>query len=155
MEKKINPVLKRLSEFADSKGGFAEIGRRIQKHPSMFYNLVRRDAVPSLNTLTEIAEAFPDLDLNYLIRGVSSGNVDAEALIRLRREVEMKQATIEVLTIAAKKTTENLSRSFRKGAANTQQDTAGSGVKETTYSVLYGNLKPTDRMLLSGAWSSK
>lgn len=95
MEKKINPVLKRLSEFADSQGGFAEIGRRIQKHPSMFYNLIRRDALPSVSTLTEIAMEFPDLDLNYIIRGENKSEDAASAeLERVKGELQRREAII-------------------------------------------------------------
>lgn len=111
MEKKINPVLKRLSDFADSKGGFAEIGRRIDKHPSMFYNLVRRDALPSLSTLTEIANKFPDLDMNYVIRGTLPQNEEAyNELRRLKDELEFQKAIVGKLVGKLKGTKSLLAR---------------------------------------------
>lgn len=153
MEKKINPILKRLSEFAESKGGFAEIGRRIKKHPSMFYNLVRRDAVPSLNTLTDIAEAFPELDLNYLIRGVASSAVEVETMNKLRREVQMKQATIDVLTSAAHKTIDQPVTSFHKGASITPQDKPWSGIRETLGQVVQAGISKTAVNNLNSRWT--
>lgn len=98
MEKKINPVLKRLSDFADSQGGFAEIGRRIHKHPSMFYNLIRRDALPSVATLTEIAMEFPELDLNFIIRGEGKPEGAAAAeLDKLKSALQREQAITTAL----------------------------------------------------------
>jgi len=98
MEKKINPVLKRLSDFAESQGGFAEVGRRIQKHPSMFYNLVRRDALPSLATLSEIAFAFPELDLNFVIRGEQKelDGIEGE-LEEIKKKLQRSEGIIDKL----------------------------------------------------------
>jgi len=95
MKKEINGVMQRLADFAESKGGFAEIGRKIDKHPSTFYNLIRRDALPSLGTLSEIAAAFPDLDLNYIIRGTESGSLEANELEKAKKEVDLMRAILE------------------------------------------------------------
>ena len=113
MEKKINPVLQRLSDFADSKGGFAEIGRRIQKHPSMFYNLIRRDALPSVNTLTEIASEFPDLDFNFILKGKK---LEVEPTSEESQRIKALENRNQVLQSLYEEAAARLQSAKRKGA---------------------------------------
>ncbi|MCF2498344.1 hypothetical protein [Dyadobacter chenhuakuii] len=133
MKKELNPVLQRLSDWADTKGGFAEIGRRVQKHPSMFYNLIRRDALPSLATLSEIATAFPELDMNYIIRG--SESVDVIELNELKNQLKIKDATITKLVMPGKAKGANLcpdrDHDFRiEGAKQMMHNARSAGKKK-------------------------
>lgn len=92
-----NPILSRLNDFASLVGGFAEIGRKINKHPSMFYNLVRRDAHPSVKTLFEISESFPDIDIHYIVTGKKLNNDFEKEVEVLKKEIEHQKAIIDRL----------------------------------------------------------
>lgn len=65
----MNDVLRRLKEYADTKGGPSKVYGAIGKQVSTFWNLVKRDAKPSVDTLIEISAAFPDFDLNWVLVG--------------------------------------------------------------------------------------
>lgn len=65
----LNPVLNRLFLFIQSKGGFSSVGRKIGKASQMFHNLAKRNAKPSVETLEAIAEAYPDIDFNFILKG--------------------------------------------------------------------------------------
>lgn len=81
----INPVLERLFVFIRSKGGFSKVGRSIGKASQMFHNLAKRNAKPSVETLEAIAEAYPDIDFNYILKGIET--VDREELSKTREQV--------------------------------------------------------------------
>jgi hypothetical protein len=89
----LNEVLVRLQEFTDQKGNWSELARPIGKNPAIFYNLVRRNAKPSVETLEEIAMAFPDFDLNYIITGESRGLLHEE-LVEKSKEIQRLQEEI-------------------------------------------------------------
>jgi len=82
-----NLFLQRLFAFAEEKGGISDVARKINKHPAIFYNLVSRDAKPSIETLEEIAAAYPDFDMNYIVRGKKT--IDYETWSRLQEEIEL------------------------------------------------------------------
>jgi len=81
-----NLFLQRLFAFAEEKGGISEVARRINKHPAIFYNLVSRDAKPSIETLEDIANSYPDFDMNYIVRGKRT--IDFDTWSRLKEENE-------------------------------------------------------------------
>ena len=108
MEKnaKKNPVLVRLMEFAESKGGFSEMGRMLGKSPALFYNWVSRNQVPSVGTLGELAEQFPDMDLNYIISGrVSSLEKENQSL---KEELDIQRSVVARLVGKPEATTKSL-----------------------------------------------
>lgn len=87
----INPVLDRLFIFIQKKGGFSKVGRDIGKAPQMFHNLAKRNAKPSVETLEAIAEAYPDIDFNYILKGEET--VSKKELV----EAKEKMTTYEEL----------------------------------------------------------
>jgi|GEM_PF-4193582 len=92
MKEELAGILGRLSDWAYRQGGYSEIGRRLKKSPAAFYNLVSRGSLPSIATLSELAIAYPDLDLNYLIRG-KAFPVESE-IEELKRQIKLKDAII-------------------------------------------------------------
>ena len=83
----INPVLDRLFVFIRSKGGFSKVGRSIGKASQMFHNLAKRNAKPSVETLEAIAEAYPDIDFNYILKGIETVNREELAKVQDRMGV--------------------------------------------------------------------
>lgn len=62
-------IIKRLEEFFESKGGSMAVAKSINKHPNKLYVISRNETLPSIYTLLEIKEAYPDFDLNWIISG--------------------------------------------------------------------------------------
>lgn len=95
-----SPLIVRLVEFAEGKGGFGEMARKTDKHPTTFYNMVSRNAKPSVDTLYEIAEAYEDFDLNYIITGRprrGQGVAGEQELQRVREELDRERAIVSRL----------------------------------------------------------
>lgn len=140
MEKKINPMLQRLIDFAASKGWFAEIGRKVDKHPSTFYNLIRRDALPSLATLAEIAEAYPEMDMNYMIRG--ERHINEGEMVELREKVKSYESSLLRLVTSGKD----------KDAVNPQQEIIGDPYKWTIKSAIMQGVPVADQKNMNSQW---
>jgi hypothetical protein len=138
----LNEVLARLQEFAEEKGNWSELARPIGKNPAIFYNLVRRNAKPSVETLEEIAGAFPDFDLNYIItgerRGVDQVELEdrAETIQGLQEEVAHLRGQNRFLT----KTIETMNALLGK-----PKDTTSALEVDRLYGhILFSNVVRTD-----------
>jgi len=113
MEEKneLNGVLARLTQFADGKGGPSKIYNAIGKQVSTYWNLVKNDSKPSVDTLIKFAEVYPDFDMNWILLGKRSGNGEDE-LSRTKRELAYTQAIVKQLTGYK----EDVTASFKTGA---------------------------------------
>jgi len=83
----INLPLQRLLSFVEEKGGKAKVARLMGKAPQKFSNLIAKNARPSVDSLEEFAQHFPDIDLNYIIKGVPT--VEKSLMRDLEEKVKM------------------------------------------------------------------
>ncbi len=74
IQPELDPASERLMAFIKDKGGPSVVAKAISKHPQVFYNIRDGKSKASLDTMREIALAFPDLDLNWVITGATSGS---------------------------------------------------------------------------------
>lgn len=95
----LNPVLSRLRDFAESKGGPSKVYNAIGKQVSTYWNLIKNNSKPSVDTLIQIAEVFPDFDLKWILMGEKSQE-ESDAIKLLRDQLRVKDATIERLVMA-------------------------------------------------------
>lgn len=68
-KKVLDETAERLLAFVDAHGGPSEVARHLQIKPSMFYNFEAGRSKPSSGTLMQMAAAYPDFDLDYIMMG--------------------------------------------------------------------------------------
>lgn len=106
-----NEVGVRLKEFADSKGGFKVIAEKLGKKKEVFYNIMSKQRIPSGSTIMEIAEAYPDIDLNYIFKGIRSPSpgqdLDSE-IQALKEELGIQKAVVAKLVGKPETSTKSL-----------------------------------------------
>ena len=101
-KKELNGVLARLTDFAETKGGVSKVYAAIGKQPSTYWNMVARDLKPSVDTLIQIGEAFPDFDMNWVLLGKSNSDVIDRYKVQIDALKEMYEKVVLEKSIAGK-----------------------------------------------------
>ena len=90
-----NPVLERLFEFIEQKGGVQQVAESIKKPAPTIYSY-RRGVMPGLDVIICIKDSYDDFDLNWFLTGQKTENNDfLGERNRLRRENQLLQMALE------------------------------------------------------------
>lgn len=89
----MDKIFNRFFDWIESKGGVQRVAEKVGKAPQTFYNYQRRNSLPNMETLSLIAEQYPDFDANYVLTGQSLKTDVTEK----DQEILMLQMKIDVL----------------------------------------------------------
>ena len=92
----INSTLKRLLDFVEEKGGKSKVARKMGKKPQTFSNWIAKDQKPSVDTLLEFVDYFPEIDLNYIIKGKKT--TETTIVQELEEKLKMYEGFMKMAT---------------------------------------------------------
>lgn len=135
-------IMSRFLYWVEKNGGPIQVAKVINKSPQTFYNYINRGSMPNMEILALLSKSFADFDSGYILTGNKSDGVESEELKKLRRDIKIREATIEKL----------ININFKPDAVNPQQEILGDPYKWTIKSAIMQGVPVADQKNMSSQW---
>jgi hypothetical protein len=130
-----------VEEFNKLKQTKSKVSTETGFTPQTLTNITKGYNLPSVMVLSRIKSVYPKFDTNYIITGIKSGD-DSEEVSRLRRELMVRNATIEQLVLPGKpKGVSSHPQVDRENGNSLLMSSIGQNKKATNYALLRSTMR--------------